>query len=84
MSYAASYESAWSGKTLLMIGGYEQDLSGLPFPIADLPRPAITASEVVDRETLRIFSRRIGQGVPTGLHDRELQWTSPDKECLPD
>ncbi|KKZ12430.1 MAG: hypothetical protein TE42_04645 [Candidatus Synechococcus spongiarum SP3] len=55
LSYAATYDSAWSGKTLLLVGGYEQDLSHLPYPVADLPRPEVTASEVVDRETLRIF-----------------------------
>ena len=55
LSYAATYKSAWSGKTLVLVGGYEQDLSHVPDEIADLPRPAVTASEVVDRETLRVF-----------------------------
>ena len=55
LSYAASYTSAWSGNTLILIGGYEQDLSKISPHIEDLPPSAVTASEVVDRETLRIF-----------------------------
>ena len=55
LSYSAFYSSAWSGKKLMLVAGYQQDLSHIPVPIADLPRPAVTASEVVDRETLRIF-----------------------------
>ena len=39
----------------MLVGGYSQDVSHVPIQIADLPRPAVTASQVVDRETLITF-----------------------------
>ena len=39
----------------MLVGGYSQDVSHVPVRIADLPKPAVTASEVVDRETLITF-----------------------------
>ena len=37
------------------VGGYSQDTSHAPLRIADLSRPAVNASQVVDRETLIAF-----------------------------
>ncbi|MCY3994145.1 MAG: cache domain-containing protein [Caldilineaceae bacterium] len=42
-------------RQFVLVGGYSQDVSNVQVRIADLPRPAVTASEVVDRETLITF-----------------------------
>ena len=39
----------------MLVGGYSQDVSHVPILIPDLPKPAVTASQVVDRETLITF-----------------------------
>ncbi len=52
-------------RQFVLVGGYSQDVSDVEVRIADLPRPAVTASEVVDRETLITFveeAARIYQG----------------------
>ena len=54
-AYAVEYTSGISGRRFVLVGGYSQDTSHAPLRIADLPRPAVTASEVVDRETLIAF-----------------------------
>ncbi len=42
-------------RRFVLVGGFSQDVSHVQVRIADLPRPAVTASEVVDRETLITF-----------------------------
>ena len=54
-AYAVEYTSGISGRRFVLVGGYSQDTSHAPLRVADLPRPAVTASEVVDRETLVTF-----------------------------
>ena len=54
-AYAIEYTSGISGRRFVLVGGYSQDTSHAPLRIADLPRPAVTASQVVDRETLVAF-----------------------------
>ena len=56
VSYAVQLGSGPAPK-VVMVGGYAQDLSQVPANVADgdLPRPAITAAEVTDRETLTTF-----------------------------
>ena len=54
-AYAVEYTSGISGRRLVLVGGYSQDVSHAPLRIADLPKPAVTASQVVDRETLVAF-----------------------------
>ncbi len=54
-AYAVEYTSGISGRRLVLVGGYSQDTSHAPLRIADLPRPAVTASQVVNRETLVAF-----------------------------
>ena len=39
----------------MLVGGYSQDVTDVAIEIADLPKPAVTASQVVDRETLIAF-----------------------------
>lgn len=55
VAYAVEYTSGLSGKRLVLIGGFSQDLSLVPVEITPLPRPDVTAVEVVDRETLATF-----------------------------
>ena len=54
-AYAVEYISGITARPFVLVGGYSQDVSHVPILIPDLPRPAVTASEVVDRETLITF-----------------------------
>ena len=54
-AYAVEYTSGITARQFVLVGGYSQDVSHVPIRIADLPRPAVTASEVADRETLITF-----------------------------
>ena len=54
-AYAVAYTSGITGRPFVLVGGYSQDVSHVPIVIADLPSPAVTASQVVDRETLITF-----------------------------
>ncbi len=54
-AYAVEYTSGLTGRPFILVGGFSQDVSHVPITIADLPRPPVTASEVVDRETLIAF-----------------------------
>ena len=54
-AYAVEYTSGITGRIFVLVGGYSQDVSHVPIRIADLPKPAVTASQVVDRETLIAF-----------------------------
>ncbi len=54
-AYAVEYISGITGRQFVLVGGYSQDVSHVPIRVADLPKPPVTASEVVDRETLIAF-----------------------------
>ena len=54
-AYAVEYTSGITARQFVLVGGYSQDVSHVPVQIADLPKPAVTASEVADRETLITF-----------------------------
>ena len=54
-AYAVEYTSGITGRKFVLVGGYSQDVSHVEIQVADLPKPAVTASEVVDRETLITF-----------------------------
>ena len=54
-AYAVEYTSGITSRQFVLVGGYSQDVSHVPIRIADLPKPPVTASEVVDRETLIAF-----------------------------
>ncbi len=54
-AYAVEYTSGITGRQFVLVGGYSQDVSHVPIQTADLPKPAVTASQVVDRETLITF-----------------------------
>lgn len=55
LSYAVEYTSGLSGRRLVLVGGYSQDVSHVSVEVPKFPRPAVTASEVVDRKTLKTF-----------------------------
>ncbi len=54
-AYAVEYTSGITARKFVLVGGFSQDVSHVSIEIADLPKPAVTASEVVDRETLIAF-----------------------------
>ena len=54
-AYAVEYTSGITARRFVLVGGYSQDVSDVPIHLADLPKPAVTASQVVDRETLITF-----------------------------
>ena len=55
-AYAVEYTSGITARQFVLVGGYSQDVSHVPIQVADhLPKPAVTASQVVDRETLITF-----------------------------
>ena len=53
--YAAAYVSVNAGRPLVLLAGFDLDASHLMEEVIDYGDPAITASEVVDRETLKEF-----------------------------
>ena len=54
-AYAVEYTSGITARQFVLVGGYSQDVSHVPIQVADLPKPAVAASQVVDRETLITF-----------------------------
>ena len=54
-AYAVEYTSGITGRRFTLVGGYSQDVSHIPIRVADLPKPAVAASQVVDRATLVAF-----------------------------
>ena len=54
-AYAVEYTSGITARRFVLVGGYSQDVSHVPIRVADLPRPTVTASDVVDRATLITF-----------------------------
>ena len=61
VSYAVEYISGLFGKPLVLVGGYYQDVSRVVTSIPKMARPEVTASEVVDRETLKTFVKAAAQ-----------------------
>ena len=80
-AYAVGYTSGITGRQFVLVGGYSQDVSHVPVKMAEqLPTPSVTASEVVDRETLiefveeaaRVYSeavRSAGYSAITGIRN---------------
>ena len=54
-AYAVEYTSGITARRFVLVGGYSQDVSDVAIQMAELPKPPVTASEVVDRETLIAF-----------------------------
>ncbi len=56
VAYATQLFSEVTNENHIVVGGFYRDLADLPVdPGVSVPRPDITASEVVDRETLKAF-----------------------------
>lgn len=66
-AYAVEYTSGITGRPFVLVGGYVQDVSHVPIKYADLPRPAVTAAEVVDRETLIAFVEEAAKAYQIGV-----------------
>ena len=72
-AYAVTYTSGITGREFVLVGGYSQDVSHVPILIPDLPKPAVTASQVKDRETLitfveeaaRVYREALSEGYST-------------------
>ena len=45
-----------TARRFVPVGGYSQDVSHVPVHVADLPKSAVVASQVVDRETRVTFA----------------------------
>ena len=61
VSYAVEYTSGLSGQNLVLVGGYYQNVSNVVTSIPKMAPPKVTASEVVDRETLKTFVEAAAQ-----------------------
>ncbi|MYJ79386.1 MAG: twin-arginine translocation signal domain-containing protein [Caldilineaceae bacterium SB0670_bin_27] len=66
-AYAVEYTSGITGRQFVLVGGYSQDVSHVEIEIADLPKPPVTASEVVDRETLISFVEAAAEAYRTAV-----------------
>ena len=72
-AYAVTYTSGITGRKFVLAGGYSQDVSHVPLAIPNLPKPAVTASQVKDRETLitfveeaaRVYREALSEGYST-------------------
>ncbi|MDE2699259.1 MAG: cache domain-containing protein, partial [Gemmatimonadota bacterium] len=63
VAYAVNYTSGIAGTTVVLIGGYYQDVShasATPFDPSLIPPPDVTAADVVDRKTLKAFVQGTG------------------------
>ena len=63
VAYAVNYISGIAGTTVVLIGGYYQDVShasATPFDPSLIPPPDVTAADVADRETLKAFVQGTG------------------------
>lgn len=54
-SYAVSALTGAGNISFYLVGGYSKDLSSAPAAAMKIPTPAVTAAEVVDKETLVAF-----------------------------
>ncbi len=54
-SFAMRYFAPTVNTDFIVVGGYHQDLSTLETPLPNIPFPEISASDVVDRESLKQF-----------------------------
>ena len=72
-AYAVTYTSGITGRKFVLVAGYSQDVSHVPVAIPNLPKPAVTASQVKDRETLitfveeaaRVYREALSEGYST-------------------
>ena len=65
-AYAVEYTSGITARRFVLVGGYSQDVSDVPILTTDLPKPAVVASQVKDRETLITFVEEVKLHLPVG------------------
>ena len=76
VAYSTYYTSGLTGEKLVIVAGFSQDLSSIPVEIKPLPRPKVTAAQVVDRETLVTFVKAANKVYRDAM-------TSPGLKALP-
>ena len=81
-AYAVQYTSGITGRPFVLVGGYVQDVSHVPIMYADLPEPAVTASEVVDRETLIAFVDEAARAYQIGVMSENFSGLIPIRNAF--
>ena len=72
IAYATSFVGRGYGNTIILIGGFYQDVSHIEPPGHDdslIPHPEVTAADVTDRESLKAFVRGAVNGYVTALRE---------------
>ncbi len=72
IAYATSFVGRGYGNTIILIGGFFQNVSGIEPPGHDdslIPHPEVTAADVTDRESLKAFVRGAVGGYVTALRE---------------
>ena len=76
IAYATRFTGSAYGNTVILIGGYYQDLSQVPPPVYDLsliPTPEIRAADVTDLESLRAFVTGAMQAYVAALQEHGVE-----------
>ena len=81
VAYATEFTSVLTGNPLVLAGGWSQDVSRVVAKFRPLARPRVTASEVVDRKTLKVFVREAAKAfrnsmLSTGLGELPRVWSA--------
>ncbi len=81
-AYATVYTSGLSGKRLVIVGGWSLSLADATYPIPDLPRPEVTADEVVDKETLIKFVRSAAETYRSAMAGEDYRFLAGTRAAL--
>lgn len=76
IAYATRFAGQAYGNTVILVGGYYQDLSQVPPPVYDLsliPTPEIRAADVTDLESLRAFVTGAMQAYVAALQEHGVE-----------
>ena len=76
IAYATQFSGRTYGNTVVLIGGFFQDVSHVPPPVYDLsliPSPEVTAAEVADLESLAAFVTVALQAYVTALREHGVE-----------
>ena len=76
IAYATQFSGRTYGNTVVLIGGFYQDVSHVPPPVYDLsliPSPEVTAAEVADLESLAAFVTVALQAYVTALREHGVE-----------
>ena len=81
-AYATVYTSGLSGKRLVIVGGWSLSLADAAYPIPDLPRPEVTADEVVDKETLIKFVQSAAETYRSAMAGEDYRFLAGTRAAL--